>query len=103
MTGTRRDAVDPELRARQAARLPAQARANGWVGTPDPDAGHLSHPDPDVRALIERHRREAAVETAERIAQAIEALRPDAALASPLSYRAGRNAAARIAREEADR
>lgn len=59
MTGTRRDKVDPELRARQAARLSAEAGANGWQNSPDLDAatesgGGLqgggdaaSSPDPD--------------------------------------------------------
>ena len=36
MTGTRRDALDPAERARQAG-LPAAARRTGWVRSPDPD------------------------------------------------------------------
>lgn len=53
----------------------------------------------DTFAAVERivAAREAAL--AEQIAQAIEALRPDAAMASPVSYRKGRDDAARIARE----
>ena len=46
--GHRRDAIDPELRARQASGLPEQARRNGWVGSPGTDGvtGQICSTDP---------------------------------------------------------
>ena len=52
----------------------------------------------DGESLSEQAIREAVAEERERIATAIEALRPDAAMPSPMSYRDARDDAARIAR-----